>query len=134
MKKKRFYNLVLSLLIMQFALFQNLNAQSRTNYDIQTLEKLDAMMTRDNKAEFEAKKTVFSYRTEVKNELAQIMPIITTEKYKQLYMMEYNFWTLTTENLKLYNSYDKFLRANYSKLEIYKEEMLKEFSYAVRAR
>lgn len=124
MKTTKIYFLFLFLCTSGYALAQYYPSRSKSNNELETLEKLNNMMEKDNANELKAKQAVLGYRSEVRAEMRYISKFLTVEEEKELINRENLFWKMATQNLQYSRNYESFYRQNYELLETYKSTML----------
>ena len=132
MKTTKIYFIFLLICTSEFAFAQYFPSSPKKNNDIETLEKLNSMMERDNNNELKAKQAVASYRSEVRAEMREIFRFLTDEQAKILINRESGLWEISTQNLKYSRNYQSFYQDNYQLLETYKESMLDYISSLTR--
>lgn len=124
MKLIKIYILFVFFLSTNFCFSQYYSTTPRKNNDIETLEKLKNMMDKDKSREMIAKQNVIAYRSEIRNEIREVISLLNEEQYKDLLRKENLYWQMATEGLKYSRNYEDFYRNNYSLLENYKNTML----------
>lgn len=110
--------------ILSLLLFLNLFAQKR-NSESETLRELYELMKKNNRTEFEAKKTVLNFYYNTKNEVRPKLTLLSESEKDIIEKSQTMLWKKVEEIIKLYQyqGYNKFLEKQYNSLLKYNESI-----------
>jgi hypothetical protein len=120
---KHFF-IILMVIYANTTILAQINSQTKSEKEIQTLEKMYNLQKEDEKNEIEAQKQIFSFKNETSEAIRLNRSKITNEEFKSLNELQIMLWKRITDKQKYYNSSKKFLANEYHLLNNYREDIL----------
>lgn len=120
---KHFF-IILMVIYANTTILAQINSQTKSEKEIQTLEKMYNLQKEDEKNEIEAQKQIFSFKNETSEAIRLNSSKITNEEFKSLNELQIMLWKRITDKQKYYNSSKKFLANEYHLLNNYREDIL----------
>lgn len=100
------------------------NNKSKSDREIEIMEKMENRIDEKEKSEIEAQKQIFSFKNETNEAIRLNRSKITNEEFKNLNELQIMLWKRITDKQKYYNSSKKFLANEYHLLNNYREDIL----------
>lgn len=127
---KHFF-IILMVIYANTTILAQINSQTKSEKEIQTLEKMYNLQKEDEKNEIEAQKQISSFKNETSEAVRINRSKITTDEYQSLDEMQKFLWKRITDKQKYYNSSKKFLANEYHLLNSYREEILNKLNHYI---
>ena len=127
---KRIFILTIIICVNTTILAQ-INSTSKSEKEIQTLEKMYNLQKEEEKDEIDAQKQIFNFKNETSEAVRINRSKLAADEYKSLDEMQKFLWKRITDKQKNYNSSKKFLAYEYDLLNNYREEILNRLNQYV---